>query len=135
MKKFRNDGVGFDIFIEKVKIRFFNELVEIDRFVVKDTFSFWQTDCEYEMEEQALSYVEDLLSCTTKHECNFYRWCAKDGLREGSVIQFEDGSQGVILGKEHVEACLKYSPIKKDGGISKLKRNLYGNVVYEIIKY
>lgn len=135
MNKFRNEILGFDIFLEKVKMRFFGEIIEIDRFKVTDTFTFWQIECEYETEERALEYIGQLISCKTKQECYFYRWCAKHNVREGSTIQFDDGNQGVILGKKFAEGCLKYSPIKKDGDISKAKRNLYGDLKYKVIKY
>lgn len=95
----------------------------------------WQTNKVYNTKEQALDYIGNLLNCRTKQECNFYRWCAKNNLREGSLIEFEDRKQGVILGKEFAEGCLKYSPIKKDGTVGKSKRNLYGNLKYEVIKY
>ena len=135
MKEFRNNYLGFDIKLENVKVSMSGQDLYIDKFEVTDTFDFWQIDKIYDTKEQALDYIGNLLNCRTKQEYSFYKWCAKDGLREGSIVQFKDGRQGVILGKEYTVGCLKYSPIKKDGTIGKSKRNLYGNIEYKIVKY
>ena len=135
MNEFRNNYLDFDIKLENVKMPMFGQVLTLEQFVVIDTFDFWQTDKIYNHKEEALDYIDNLLNCKTKQECNFYRWCAKYGLREGSIVQFEDGKQGAILGKEFAEGCLKYNPIKKDGTVSKLKRNLYGNIDYKVVKY
>lgn len=135
MNEFRNNYLGFDIKLENVKTTMFGQELILNQFKVNDTFTFWQTDKVYSTKEDALDYIENLLNCKTKQECNYYRWCEKDGIREGSIIQFEDGKQGIILGKEFVDGCLKYSPIKKDGNIGKSIKNLYGNIKYKITKY
>lgn len=135
MNKFRNNYLGFDIKLENIKITMFGQELMLEQFEVNDTFTFWQTNKIYNHKQEALDYINDLLSCKTKEECNFYRWCAKYGLREDSIIQFEDGKQGQILGKEYADSCLKYSLIKKDGIKGKTKRNLYGGIKYKVIKF
>lgn len=135
MNKFRNNYLNFDISLIQLETSIFGQKVSLDQFKVDDTSTFWQTDKVYNSKEEALDYIGCLLNCRTKSELNFYRWCAKYRLREGTIIEFEDGKQGLILGKDYTDNCLKYSPIKKDGTVSKLKRNLYGNLKYEIIKY
>ena len=135
MDKFRNNYLNFDINLIQLKAYIFCQKVELDQFKVDDTFTFWQTDKIYNHKQEALDYIENLLNCKSKNEVKFYKWCAKYGLREGSLIEFENGKIGAILGKDDAEDCLKYSPIKKDGTVSKLKRNLYGNLKYKIVKY
>lgn len=135
MNEFRNNYLGFDIKLENIKTTILGQEVMLDQFKVNDTFTFWQTEKIYNHKKEALDYIGNLLNCKTKQECYFYRWCAKYGLRKGSLIQFEDGKQGMILGKEFAEGCLKYSPIKKDGFVGKSKRNLYGNIKYKVVKY
>ena len=135
MNEFINCYLNFNISLIQLETSIFGERVLLDQFKVDDTFIFWQTDKVYNSKEEALDYIGLLLNCRTKKECYFYRWCSKYGLREGTIIEFEDGKQGFILGKDHVGGCLKYSPIKKDGSVSKVKRNLYGNLKYKIVKY
>ncbi|EGT5282627.1 hypothetical protein CUB08_06930 [Clostridioides difficile] len=103
--------------------------------MVTDNYSFWQIEKSFDSKEAAMEYVSKLLTCKNQQEYNFYKWCEKDGVKEGSIIQFEDGKKGVILGKEFAEGCLKYSPIKKNGTIGKAKRNLYGNIKYMVVQY
>ena len=139
IKEYRNNYLGFDIYL-KDHFENFEVLGQTIKgntgnYIVVDELDFWQIDTPFTSKEDALDYIGNLLNCRTKQECHFYKWCAKDGLREGSIIQFEDGKQGVILGKEYADGCLKYSPIKKDGTIGKSKRNLYGNLRYKVIKY
>lgn len=124
MKEFKNKDLEINIYLKE----WHNE------FLVTDS-DFWQIKKSFEDESGALEYIENLLSCKNKSEYNFYKWCVEKELREGTIIQFEDGKQGVILGKEFVEGCLKYSPLKKDGTTGKAKRNLYGNTIYKVIKY
>lgn len=123
MNEYRNNYLGFNISLKEhfEDINILGKSIKgyTGKYTVFDDFDFWQIDNRFE----------------SKEECHFYKWCAKDEIREGSKIQFEDGKEGVILGKEFADTCLKYSPIKKDGTVGKSKRNLYGNLKYKVIKY
>ncbi|ENY8630180.1 TPA: hypothetical protein KPE78_001178 [Clostridioides difficile] len=139
MKIFNNKEIKFEIVlneeIEYMKVLGKDVKFNTGNYVVTDNYSFWQIEKSFDSKEAAMEYVSKLLMCKNQQEYNFYKWCEKDGVKEGSIIQFEDGKKGVILGKEFAEGCLKYSPIKKNGTIGKAKRNLYGNIKYMVVQY
>ncbi|HBF7547408.1 TPA: hypothetical protein KOY69_002009 [Clostridioides difficile] len=139
MKTFNNMEMKFEIVLNKeieyIKVLGKDVKFDTGKYVVTDNHNFWQLDKPFNSKEAAMVYISKLLGCKNQQEYNFYKWCEKDEIKEGSIIQFEDGKQGVILGKEFADACLKYSPIKKDGTIGKAKRNLYGNMRYIVIQY
>ena len=139
MKEYRNNYLGFNIILEDhyEMINVLGQTIKgnTGKYMVYDELDFWQIDKPFNTKEEALDYISSLLNCKTKEECHFYKWCNKDGVKEGSIIQFKDLKQGIILGKEFTDSCLKYSPIKKDGTVGKSKRNLYGNLKYKVIKY
>lgn len=139
MEKFRNDNLNFDIYLEDhfEWIEMLGQKIKgyTGKYMVFDKYDFWQINKPFETKEIAMKYINELINCTNKQDYNFCKWCVNKGVREGSIIQFEDGKQGVILGREFAEGCLKFSLIKKDGNVGKTKRYLYGNLKYKVIKY
>ena len=133
--EFKNEYLNFNIELIQLETNILGQWVKVDEFMVDDTFTFWQTGKVYDSIEGALEYIRILSNCKSETEVKFYRWCEEHRVKEGTIIQFEDETKGIILGSDYAVDCLKYSPIKKDGSPSKLKRNLYGNLKYEVVKY
>lgn len=136
-EEFFNVNLSMYIYLEKhiEVVNIYGQKVgfNADEYIVTDS-DFWQIKKIFKSKTEALRYIAHLLDAETKSEYNHYKWCIDYGLEEGSIIQFEDGKKGCILGKEYTDGCLKYSPIKKDGTVGKAIRNLYGNLNFIVIE-
>lgn len=138
MKVFRNHELGIDIFLgEKIEIM---DVLGIPVEFKTGEYSVTNSYFKYRenlflTKKEAVAFVNNLLKCKTTFECYYFMLCSWRGVREGSIIEFDDGKQGVILGKEYSEGILKYTPFKKDGTVGKAKRCLYGNLKYKVVKY
>ncbi|HBF1879833.1 TPA: hypothetical protein KNT26_003111 [Clostridioides difficile] len=139
MNNFKNKFLNFDICLEKhyesMTILNQNTKMYTGKYMVFDKFDFWQLDILFDKKRDALNYIDKLIDVKTQQEYNFLKWCTQKNIKEGSKIEFEDGKQGIILGSEHADGNIKYVPLKKDGTKSKMRRILYKNIKFKILKY
>lgn len=136
---FKNEHLKFDIYLdnhfEVVKVLNQNIKGYTGKYIVFDKYEFWQIEEPFNTKEEAMEYIDRLKEVTDKQSYYYLKWCKKSNVREGSLIEFEDGKRGVISSEEKAIGCLKFSLIKKDGTVGKSIRNLYEGMDFKIIAY
>ena len=138
MRKYANKSLNFNITLDKKG--YYEDLtgniikLNDKMFIVTDNYR--EDICiTFKTELEALRYINRLVKARSNQEYLFIKTSTRAGVKENSIVKFQNGKMGIILDSSYFDPCMKYKTIKKNGDIGVQVKKFYKHMDYIVCNY